>query len=165
MNEKYWTIRECKFCEKPFYVRKKELEKGKGKFCSISCNTTFRNINDNPAKKDSAKKKISENSKITQLKIKRGRYGRFESNSKHDILGGPFKNQISIYRKKALLMNGSVCSECGFEKNLEVHHVDKDRTNNNLENLEVLCLKCHRKRHPIFRDSLGRFCKKMEVVQ
>jgi 5-methylcytosine-specific restriction endonuclease McrA len=27
--------------------------------------------------------------------------------------------------------------------NLEVHHIDGDRTNNSLENLQLLCPNCH----------------------
>ena len=41
------------------------------------------------------------------------------------------------------------CLFCGVKdrKILEVHHIDKDKTNNERRNLEVLCRSCHRKLH------------------
>jgi len=54
------------------------------------------------------------------------------------------------YREKAFRFNrvdGKVsCSRCGydsFEEMLDVHHVDNNRGNNNLNNLEILCVWCH----------------------
>ena len=46
-------------------------------------------------------------------------------------------------------LRGRKCEKCGIEEwlgqpiNLEVHHIDGDRTNNNLENLQLLCPNCH----------------------
>ena len=40
------------------------------------------------------------------------------------------------------------CEDCGdAEIPLEVHHVDGDPFNNDLENLDGLCHACHRARH------------------
>ena len=43
------------------------------------------------------------------------------------------------------------CELCGFipwtMAQLEVHHIDEDRTNNNRENLVTLCANCHRYVH------------------
>ena len=39
------------------------------------------------------------------------------------------------------------CFFCGGEKDLEVHHVDADSSNNQLKNLLVICIRCHRKLH------------------
>lgn len=44
---------------------------------------------------------------------------------------------------------GHKCQKCNLETwlenpiPLEIHHTDGDRTNNNLENLELLCCNCH----------------------
>ena len=53
------------------------------------------------------------------------------------------------YRNKALSYYGSVCSICGFDNILaiEVHHKDRDRNNNSIDNLEVLCANCHSIEH------------------
>jgi len=60
------------------------------------------------------------------------------------------------YRKYALTKLGSKCIECGYSNvdALEVHHIDKDRTNNNLSNLEVLCANCHKLTHKGLLKSL-----------
>lgn len=39
------------------------------------------------------------------------------------------------------------CFECGTGINLEVHHKDKDYTNNNFDNLVFLCISCHKDIH------------------
>lgn len=56
------------------------------------------------------------------------------------------------YKNMALKHYGRKCMLCGKEDErerfIQVHHKDKDRSNNVLENLEVLCAKCHKSKHP-----------------
>jgi hypothetical protein len=61
------------------------------------------------------------------------------------------KDGASTYRTRALNQYGCVCSICGFSNvlALEVHHIDKNRENNSIENLKVLCANCHRITHSI----------------
>ena len=46
-------------------------------------------------------------------------------------------------------LKGRKCESCGLEKwldmpiNLEIHHIDGNRKNNSLENLQLLCPNCH----------------------
>jgi len=56
-----------------------------------------------------------------------------------------WKNGIQGYRKRAFKRFGKICNRCNIkeEKVLLVHHKDRDRTNNRLKNLEVLCRNCH----------------------
>jgi 5-methylcytosine-specific restriction endonuclease McrA len=45
-----------------------------------------------------------------------------------------------------------LCNRCGYSampEILDVHHRDRDRTNNEPENLEVLCPNCHAIEHRI----------------
>lgn len=61
-----------------------------------------------------------------------------------------YVNGISSYRAKALSFYGEKCLRCGFSGNIDmlhVHHIDSDRTNNNMNNLEILCVTCHKKEH------------------
>ena len=53
------------------------------------------------------------------------------------------------YRDKALNHYGCRCSKCGFTNvaALEVHHIDRNRDNNDISNLVVLCANCHRIEH------------------
>lgn len=39
------------------------------------------------------------------------------------------------------------CSHNGSESRLEVHHKNRDKQDQRLENLEILCLKCHMQNH------------------
>ena len=50
-----------------------------------------------------------------------------------------------------------VCEYCGAYNNLQVHHVDNDYKNNNINNLKILCSKCHGLEHPdIVIPNVGR---------
>jgi len=51
------------------------------------------------------------------------------------------------YRKRCLREKDEECSSCGSAENIVVHHIDGDRTNNDLDNLTPLCGDCHRKVH------------------
>lgn len=46
-------------------------------------------------------------------------------------------------------MRGKECERCEFNipEILQVHHKDRDRNNNTLENLELICPNCHCKEH------------------
>ncbi len=45
------------------------------------------------------------------------------------------------------LKRGEQCRLCGNKQDLQVHHIDEDRSHNNLSNLIVLCRSCHSKQH------------------
>lgn len=58
-----------------------------------------------------------------------------------------YKNIKARLRKYGLVTH---CEECGFDKCIEilqVHHIDKNRYNNALDNLQVLCRNCHAMKH------------------
>lgn len=46
---------------------------------------------------------------------------------------------------KKIYPNLHTCSICGIIKNryMEIHHIDKDITNNDISNLEMVCRDCH----------------------
>ena len=62
-----------------------------------------------------------------------------------------FKPVFSTVRKMMLTKNLlNQCARCGFDKVkqiLGVHHKDRNRHNNDLSNLEVLCPNCHSIEH------------------
>lgn len=47
------------------------------------------------------------------------------------------------YRVKCISEKGKYCYICGDEENIDVHHIDGDRTNNKLNNLIPVCRYCH----------------------
>jgi len=50
------------------------------------------------------------------------------------------------YRDHALRVYGAICKHCGYKDNvkmLDVDHIDSNRKNNTIENLQVLCVWCH----------------------
>jgi len=53
---------------------------------------------------------------------------------------------LGTYRPRAFKAYGKQCETCGYhkyEQSLQVHHIDSNRSNNNLDNLIVLCANCH----------------------
>lgn len=68
-----------------------------------------------------------------------------------------FKDGRSSYRQIALREKGYTCEKCGYDGTkfpnlIWVHHKDfskKGNYNNNSENLEVLCIRCHLEKHAV----------------
>lgn len=50
---------------------------------------------------------------------------------------------VAAARKRAQKMIEGCCEICGDISKTCVHHIDNDPKNNNLENLQILCLHCH----------------------
>jgi 5-methylcytosine-specific restriction endonuclease McrA len=46
-------------------------------------------------------------------------------------------------RYKARKFRAKQCKICGSKKNLEIDHIDSDRSNNTVDNLQTLCRRCH----------------------
>lgn len=51
------------------------------------------------------------------------------------------------YRERCLSERINCCWVCGRTNDLEVHHIDGDRSNNSLDNLLPLCESCHKSVH------------------
>lgn len=60
---------------------------------------------------------------------------------------GEWDNTLN-YRLKAMTKYAHECMACGWDEDeriLEVHHIDENRSNNDIDNLSILCPTCHRK--------------------
>ena len=66
------------------------------------------------------------------------------------------------YRQKCLREKGHECDVCGATGDLEVHHIDGDRSNNSLENLVPLCEEHHRAVHR-GDDDVEEFVEKLQT--
>ena len=67
-----------------------------------------------------------------------------------DIMPDHYGTGQKDYRKLALDNLPNECNRCGYKENvkaLDVHHIDRDRQNNELPNLEILCCNCHAIEH------------------
>lgn len=63
-----------------------------------------------------------------------------------DIQPSHYGNGLSRYRKRAIEAYGAVCKSCGYSeqsKMLDVDHINSNRKDNSVENLQVLCVWCH----------------------
>ena len=155
------VTRNCKICDKPFLVLTKELKRGFGIFCSRSCSA--KNIKRFKPKPPNCK---CSNCKIefyrSQSKMKLSKSGhQFCSRECKDTaqrIGGIREIQpdhygtasIVKYREKAFRYYEKKCISCGYNKHpnvLEVHHIDRNRENNDLSNLIPLCPTCHTEVH------------------
>jgi hypothetical protein len=61
-----------------------------------------------------------------------------------------FRTGIRNYRERKLMsIDHPMCEVCKIDdiEVLEIHHKDKNRKNNKLENLRILCCNCHTKEH------------------
>ena len=78
--------------------------------------------------------------KYCSNKCKYKSFSRRMSGKNHPL----YKDGRKYYRKLALNKFPFKCSVCGSIKKLHVHHKDKNRLNNNINNLQVVCVKCHK---------------------
>ena len=65
------------------------------------------------------------------------------------------------YRRLAFVNFPNCCSICGYSKYMEVliaHHIDFDRSNNVLENLQLVCPTCHDELHFLSKTGRWRQC-------
>ena len=66
---------------------------------------------------------------------------------------------FSNYRKIALPYYGNFCAICKYDKIVNVHHIDGDRSNNKINNLIVLCPNHHAEVHKGFIEDISFFQK------
>lgn len=136
----------CSICEKPVYRRPSQIEATKervfcGQICyGISCRkekpcvVCGKSILASLHKKTCSRECSNKNRAGIKYKI-----GRPKDKSDYFI----------TLKAKLLLERGEKCERCGYDKPgiLEVHHKDRNRENNVLENLELICPNCHAEEH------------------
>src|SRR5258706_7851713 len=146
------AIAKCLVCKTEFYIKPSHLIRGWGKYCSIDCRS-----------KGQLKGKIVActicNMKAykTPLAIRRSKSGKYFCSKRCQTI---WRNKIifvgenhfnwksgeSAYRR--ILISSTITQICSLCKTndkrvLMVHHFDKNRKNNKIENLIWLCNNCH----------------------
>ena len=69
-----------------------------------------------------------------------------------------------ILKLKLLKEKGKMCERCPYNKYevLQVHHRDKNRNNNSVDNLELICPNCHYEEHYLEKSWLKNIVNKEE---
>lgn len=162
----------CLHCKQPFEAPLREVKRGNGKFCSRSCSAKYTG--------QQTASKLAPNTECAFCGKKfRKRPSRLANKSGLHFCCREHKDQAqrlengllalqpdhygngsyhSTYREIAFRNGLKVCAGCGFDKHpevLQVHHKDRDRTNNDPSNLEILCPTCHEIEH--FQAGDGRW--------
>lgn len=136
----------CIVCRKDIYKRPSQIKRNGGRvFCSINC-YGFSCRKENPCvvcgkmilgglNKKTCSRSCS-NINRTSIKYHLGR-------PKDKV-----KSQKAL-KIKLLKIRGNTCERCGYSKTkiLQVHHKDRNRENNNIDNLELICPNCHYEEH------------------
>lgn len=145
------TFVSCIGCGKEFRSKPSWIKRGYGKYCSRKCQHKA-------ARKGRTVHCHTCGSPVYRKPkdLERSKSGKFFCNKKcqtqwrNQLYTGPkhrnFTNGKSTYRA-ALSRSGAPkrCGRCSSNdvRVLAVHHIDKDRTNNKIENLAWLCHNCH----------------------
>jgi hypothetical protein len=146
------SVVSCLECKKEFYVKPSHIKIGWGKFCSITC----RNNGQLRGKIISCficNKKVYK----ANADIKKSKSGNFFCSKRCQTIwrnsivfvGEKHANWISgesAYRRiLEAVRPEKICLMCKIsdERVIIVHHIDKNRRNNNVSNLTWLCNNCH----------------------
>jgi len=168
----------CQECKLFFNAIASEIKRGNGKYCSKTCSVAavakkqikrYKEINLPNVEcaychkmfyKNETKKKASQSGLYfccREHKDLAQRIGSGIDDIKPDHYRG--KEVPSEYRKFYKIRNElTKCCRCGYDKYpsiLQIHHIDRNRKNNTIDNLIVLCPNCHEEDHLINKD--GRY--------
>lgn len=135
----------CLVCSKPIYRRPVEIKNGRV-FCSQEC-YGLANRKETPCAVCGVPIQAHENKKTCS----RSCANKYRTGIKYK-LGRPKKDKVQDQRfikLRVFALKGEKCERCGYDKKeiLNVHHRDRDKKNNDLSNLELLCPNCHAEEH------------------
>jgi len=140
----------CLQCNIKFY----DLPHIDRKFCSKSCLRTYLNYNNSY---NDIKNKTKQKCKNCNKEVS-NKYCNYKCQKEYErkiiytkIENGDGNFYISVYKKYLIEKFGEKCMDCGWNKvhpvtnkvPIQIEHIDGNSTNNNLENLKILCPNCH----------------------
>jgi endogenous inhibitor of DNA gyrase (YacG/DUF329 family) len=159
------TLVKCARCKKDFYKKKRFIKKSKNHFCTKECSSVYYSeqnsfiincsyCNKEVKKRNSRKNKSKSGFFFCSRKCKDNAQ-KVHGNNRYeeflDMMPSHFGTGDGShgYRKIALQNYGKKCRICDYDivEVLQVHHKDCDRSNNSLENLDVLCPTHHWEYH------------------
>lgn len=158
-----YQIKKCTNCKIKFKAPTKELKRGNGKFCSVKCGAIYNgkhrpklqpNVKCAMCKKHFYKSQSSlKNSKSKLYFCCRAHKDAAQCiGGIREIMPSHYGTSTgkSGYRKTAFDSYACKCDKCGYNKYksiMVVHHIDHNRDNNNVSNLQILCRNCHLEHH------------------
>lgn len=171
---------ECAYCKKSFGQRNTTPSKHR-KYCSRHCGKLASGITKTCAacKKDLFAYRLLKNKiycsssciprtpcilcgkKITKVQRK------CCSSECRQIIKSMQRNHLARAFASAAHRKGSICCErCGYKQiaALTVHHKDRNRQNNTMENLEVVCANCHAIEHYAYSLERDRLIEKSKEI-
>lgn len=144
-------ILKCKICKKSFYSKPSWIKNGGGKYCSLLCK--YKSSKKGKNLPCFVCKKVTYHPSGRILKSKSKKY--FCGKSCQAV----WRNSYFVGKKHANYISGratyrtiltrnkvpAVCKLCKStdRRIMAVHHLDKNRNNNKVENLVWLCHNCH----------------------
>lgn len=146
----------CKICGADFYAKPRHIQRGWGKYCSKPCQYKAQFTGKtvfcaNCDKKVYRMKKDLRRSKSKKFFCNKSCLAIWKN--KHVICGEKhvnWKYGRNAYRN-VMIRNRTpqICKGCGLEDKrlLIVHHIDRNRNNNTIQNLKWLCRNCHYLEH------------------
>ncbi len=157
MSERYkrHPNTKCCVCNKPIYRRPIEIQRNESKvYCGIKCYGIA-------CRKE---KPCVVCGKLMLAGLNKKTCSRACANKHREgikyKLGRP-RDKVVHYRSikvRLLDLRGKVCERCGYDifEILQVHHKDRNRENNDLGNLELICPNCHYREHLLEKSWLKR---------
>lgn len=136
----------CLVCNKPIYRRPIEILRNDGKvYCNLSCYGIA-------CRKE---KPCIICGKMILARFNKKTCSRVCANKNRVGIkyhGKGLKDKVKAYKSlkiRLLKLRGNNCQRCGYNKYeiLHVHHKNRDRSNNDLNNLELICPNCHAEEH------------------
>lgn len=151
----------CLNCTKEHFVEQKEINRGFGKFCSRKCKGEYHTKITEPLPSNVSCAYCGKPFYMSKSKQKLSKSGFYFCCRKHkdaaqriggieEIMpshyGTVSPDHHDHYRRKAFSKKEIKCERCGFDENplgIIVHHKDRNRMNDDDDNLEVICGTCH----------------------
>lgn len=144
----------CEICRESVYRRPIELLRSKGRaYCSSTC-FGVASRKENPCIICATPILASLHKKTcSRACANRNRTGiKYKIGSPKDKV----KDQRAV-KLRLIAVRGTKCERCGYGRVeiLHVHHRDRNRNNNELENLELICPNCHYEEHYLEKSWLN----------
>jgi len=169
--------RSCLYCGKDFEARDTDVKRGLAKFCSILCSNKNKAVNIQPKPANVSCAYCGKGYYLSPSKISASRSGFFFCTRAHKdssqkiggieaIMPSHYGKSKGFYdyRARAFSRLPNKCRVCGYDKYpevLEVNHIDCNKNNNHIDNLEILCPTHHTEYH--FTTKTGSWGQKLRA--